>query len=59
MLEVSRIIIGLRTAGWKDKAINDFILWVETGNEKYKPTVVRQNDPQDPRDKADHSSTPR
>lgn len=37
MQETSRIILGLRAAGWDDTQINDFILWVETGDEKYKP----------------------
>lgn len=38
MAEASRVILGLRAAGWDEKAINDFILWIETGDEKYKPT---------------------
>ncbi len=38
MGEISRIIIGLRAAGWDEKAIVDFLLWVGTGEEKYKPT---------------------
>lgn len=38
MQEASRIILGLRAAGWNDTAINDFILWVETGDDQYKPT---------------------
>lgn len=37
MQEASRLILGLRAAGWDEKKINDFILWVETGEEKYKP----------------------
>ena len=39
MLEVSRLILALRTAGWDNKSIGDFILWVGTGEEKYKPTA--------------------
>lgn len=39
MAEASRVILGLRAAGWNDKAITDFILWIETGDEKYKPSV--------------------
>lgn len=35
--ESSRIILGLRAAGWDEKSINDFITWVETGEEQYKP----------------------
>lgn len=37
MQEASRIILGLRAAGWDEKSINDFILWVETGDPQYKP----------------------
>lgn len=37
MSETSRMILGLRAAGWDDTAITNFILWVETGDEKYKP----------------------
>lgn len=37
MAEPSRVILGLRAAGWSEKAINDFILWIETGDERYKP----------------------
>ena len=37
MQEASRLIIALRNAGWTDTAINDLILWMETGDEKYKP----------------------
>lgn len=37
MAEASRVILGLRAAGWSEKAINDFILWIETGDERYKP----------------------
>ena len=37
MQEASRIILGLRAAGWDEKSINDFILWVETGDDRYKP----------------------
>lgn len=35
--EASRIILGLRTAEWSEKEINDFILWVGTGDPQYKP----------------------
>lgn len=37
MKEVARLILGLRAAGWSEKAINDFILYMETGEEQYKP----------------------
>lgn len=37
MTETARLIIGLRAAGFSEKEINDFILFVETGEEQYKP----------------------
>lgn len=37
MSESARIILGLRARGWTDTEIADFILWVETGDEVYKP----------------------
>jgi hypothetical protein len=37
MQETYRIIIGLRAAGWTEKQINDFLLFIETGEEQYKP----------------------
>lgn len=38
MQESSRLMLGLREAGWDDTRIVDFVLWVETGDEKYKPS---------------------
>lgn len=38
MSEVARVIIGLRAAGWDEAKINDFLLWIETGEDQYKPT---------------------
>lgn len=37
MTETARLILGLRDAGWDEKAINDFILYIETGEAQYKP----------------------
>ena len=37
MSEASRLILGLRAKGWTEKEINDFILWIETGDIQYKP----------------------
>ena len=37
MQENARLILGLRAAGWSDKKINDFILFIESGEEQYKP----------------------
>jgi len=36
---VVRIINGLKAAGWDDKAILDFVLWVLSGEEKYIPNA--------------------
>ena len=41
MTESARIIIGLRTKGWSDTEIADFILWVETGEDQYKPEKAK------------------
>ncbi len=37
MQEMARLILGLRSAGWTEKTINDFLLFIESGDEKYKP----------------------
>lgn len=37
MTEVARMLLGLRAAGWSEKEINDFVLFIETGEEQYKP----------------------
>lgn len=37
MQETSRMILGLRSAGWSEKEINDFLLYIESGEEQYKP----------------------
>lgn len=37
MSESSRLILGLRAKGWSDTEITDFILWIGTGEEQYKP----------------------
>ena len=39
--ETSRIILGLRAAGWEEKAICDFILRVGTGDGKYFPQITK------------------
>lgn len=40
MQETSRLILALRSKGWTDTEINDLILYLETGDEKYKPKEV-------------------
>ncbi len=37
MQETARMILGLQAAGWTDSEITDFMLFIETGEEKYKP----------------------
>ena len=37
MRGTARLILGLRAAGWEEKDINDFILYIETGEDQYKP----------------------
>ena len=32
-----KVGLGLRAAGWSEKKINDFILYIETGEDQYKP----------------------
>ena len=33
----SLVILCLSSKGWTDTEINDLVLWIETGNEKYNP----------------------
>lgn len=33
----ARLIAGLRTKGWNDTEIIDFLLWLGTGEEQYRP----------------------
>lgn len=37
MQETARLILGLRAAGWSEQKINDFLLFIESGEEQYKP----------------------
>lgn len=37
MTEAARLLLGLRADGWDEKKINDFLLYIETGEEQYKP----------------------
>lgn len=37
MAEAARLMTGLRSAGWSDTRIVDFVIWVETGDEQYRP----------------------
>ena len=37
MTEVARLLLGLRAACWTEIVINDFVLYIESGEEQYKP----------------------
>ena len=39
MSEMARLIEALRSAGWSEKKINDFLIYTETGKEEYRPGV--------------------
>lgn len=46
--EAARLILGLRAAGWTEEEINNFILYIESGEEQYKPKKpanTQQNNP--------------
>lgn len=43
MQETARFILGLRAAGWTEEQINDFILYIESGDEQYKPQNITDN----------------
>ena len=38
--ENARMIIALRERGWTDTEINDLVLYMDTGDEKWKDRVV-------------------
>ncbi len=40
--EVARLLSGLRAVGWTEKEINDFVLYIESGEEQYKPKPRNQ-----------------
>ena len=44
MTEVARLVLGLRAAGWSEKEINDFVLYIESGEEQYKPKPKKGTD---------------
>ncbi len=37
MAEMSRFLLGLKAAGWTEKEINDFVLYIATGEDQYMP----------------------
>lgn len=46
MQENARLVLGLRAAGWSEKKINDFILYIGTGEEQYKPEPDKEEKPE-------------
>ena len=48
MAESSRIMLGLRAKGWSDTEIVNFCLWVETGDERYRPKEEKKDEPSCP-----------
>lgn len=45
MQENARLILGLWAKGWTDTEIVDFLLWIESGDEQYKPKGCDQDCP--------------
>ena len=43
--ETCRLILGLRKLGLNDSQVLDFLLWVESGDEKYDPQGLRPRTP--------------
>ena len=39
-----RLILGLRKLGLGDKELVDFLLWVESGDTKYEPKPIRDQE---------------
>lgn len=35
MQEMTRLLLGLRKKGWTDTEINDFLLYIESGDEHF------------------------
>ncbi|MBQ9661855.1 MAG: hypothetical protein IJV40_01745 [Oscillospiraceae bacterium] len=42
MQENARLILGLRAKGWTDTEIADFLLYIESGDEQYKPAPNKE-----------------
>ena len=39
MSEMARLIEDLRSEGWSEKKINEFLIYIEKGKEEYRPGV--------------------
>lgn len=42
MTENARLALGLRALGMDDTDIVNFLLWIETGEEQYKPNAKEE-----------------
>lgn len=42
MTETARLALGLRALGLSDTEVVNFLLWIETGEEQYKPKTVSE-----------------
>ena len=42
MTENARLALGLRALGMNDTDIVNFLLWIETGEEQYKPKAKEE-----------------
>lgn len=42
--ENARLILALREKGWTDTEINDLVLYMETGEEKWFDKVTKKNE---------------
>ena len=41
MQENTKLALGLRALGMSDTEIVNFLLWIETGEEQYRPKQIR------------------
>ena len=46
MQENARLALGLRELGLSDTEIVNFLLWIETGEEQYRPTLLKAKEDQ-------------
>ena len=44
MTEITRLIQGLREIGLTEKAINDFLIYIESGDQTYLPKPDQKSD---------------
>lgn len=44
MSEVARIILGLQSMGWNSEKILNLLLWIGTGDEKYRHNIRNDED---------------